>query len=142
MSDLTAAEDGAEIEQVEGVDADSDAHRMLRMFVERIENLDDQIADLRSDRSEVVAEAKANGFDVKALKEVLRRRKLEPDERQSLDALVETYELALGPAGRGVVWGGDLRPQLALPKPKATDRSRRAAEALALAQGADMAGRA
>jgi uncharacterized protein (UPF0335 family) len=112
---------------------------MLRSLIERIERLDDEIADLRADRKDVIAEAKANGFDPKALREVIRRRKMEPDKLNELDALVDTYECALGGLGRGVVWGGDLRVQAALPKPKATIRSRKADEALALANDADRA---
>jgi uncharacterized protein (UPF0335 family) len=59
---------------------------------QRIERLSDEIADLQADRKDVIAEAKANGFDLKALREVLRRRKMEPHQLAELDCLVDVYE--------------------------------------------------
>lgn len=127
------------VETVEGEDGSTPSHRLLRAIIERVERLDGEIADLRGDRKDVLAEAKAAGFDPKALREVLRRRKMEPDAKMELDALVETYELALGGTIRGMAWGGDLRAQPALPAPKRTDRARKAEEAAALALGARQA---
>lgn len=115
----------------------SDSHWQLRVLVERIERLDDEIADIRADRKDVMAEAKATGFDLPALREVLRRRKLDPASRDQLDGLVGTYEAALGMSSRGTIDGGELTTVAALPAPsKALTKEQRAlAEADAWADG-------
>lgn len=133
---------GSEVETVEAEDASTPSHQLLRAFITRVERLDDEIADLRSDRSDVLKEAKAAGFDGKAMTEVLRRRKMEPAMRDELDSLVAVYEEALHGQPRGMVWGGDVTPRpIALPPPK-NDRERRALAALAAAEAAGMAERA
>jgi uncharacterized protein (UPF0335 family) len=63
----------------------------LRSIVERIERLEAEIASLNSDKSDIYKEAKANGFDVKALRAVIAYRRKDPNERAELDAIVETY---------------------------------------------------
>jgi len=68
----------------------------LRSIVERIENLDGQIDELRSDKSDIFSEAKGNGYDVKALRTILRLRKQTPDDRAAQEAVLETYKQALG----------------------------------------------
>ena len=68
----------------------------LRLMIYRIERLDEEKRGIADDVKQVYAEAKANGFDAKVLRQVVRRRRLERDKRLELDALVETYETALG----------------------------------------------
>lgn len=68
----------------------------LRSIVERIENLDGQIKELRSDQKDIFAEAKGNGFDVKALRTIIRLRKQDANERAEAEAILETYMQALG----------------------------------------------
>jgi uncharacterized protein (UPF0335 family) len=68
----------------------------IRSIVERIENLNEQIKAFNADKSEIFAEAKSRGFDVKALKIVIQRRAKDPDELSQLQGIVETYESALG----------------------------------------------
>lgn len=68
----------------------------LKAFVERIERLDEELKAMNDDKSDVYAEAKANGFDVKALKRVIQLRRMDPDARKEQDAIVETYLQALG----------------------------------------------
>ena len=68
----------------------------LRAFVERIERLEEEKKVISDDVRDVYAEAKANGFDVKALRTIVRLRKQDVDERKEHDAIVETYMLALG----------------------------------------------
>lgn len=68
----------------------------LATFVQRIERLNEEIKALNEDKKDLYAEAKANGFDAKALKIVIQRRAKDPDELQELAAIVETYEAALG----------------------------------------------
>ena len=75
--------------------ADSVAHEQIRGFVERIERLEEERTSIARDIAEVYAEAKGNGFDRKALKIVVTRRRQDHNERMELEALVELYEAAL-----------------------------------------------
>ncbi len=63
----------------------------LRAFVERIERLEEEIKQLSDDKKDVYAEAKGNGFDVKILKEVIRLRKQDKNERDERDSLLDVY---------------------------------------------------
>lgn len=68
----------------------------LRAFVERIERLEEEKAALAEDIREVYAEAKSSGFDVKAIRAIVRMRKQPDSERQEQEALLATYMHALG----------------------------------------------
>jgi uncharacterized protein (UPF0335 family) len=68
----------------------------LKAFVERIERLEEEKAELSSDIRDIYAEAKSNGFDVKALRQVVRLRKQDSNERAEQEAILETYLHALG----------------------------------------------
>ncbi len=68
----------------------------LRAFVERVERLEEEKKAIADDIRDVYAEAKANGFDVKALRSVVRLRKQDIDERKEQEAVLETYLHALG----------------------------------------------
>ncbi|MET0277005.1 MAG: DUF2312 domain-containing protein [Pseudorhodoplanes sp.] len=72
------------------------AKDQLKAIVERIEKLEEEKKAIADDIRDVYAEAKANGFDVKALREIVRLRKIEPTEREEQDAILETYMHALG----------------------------------------------
>ena len=56
----------------------------IRSFVERIENLDTELQELNEQKKEVFSEAKGEGFDVKILKEIIKLRKQDKDERETL----------------------------------------------------------
>jgi uncharacterized protein (UPF0335 family) len=68
----------------------------LRAFVERVERLEEEKKAIADDIRDVYAEAKANGFDVKALRSVVRLRKQDLNERKEQEAVLETYLHALG----------------------------------------------
>lgn len=68
----------------------------LKAFVERIERIEEEVKSLTDDRKDIYAEAKANGFDVKALRAIIRLRKQDADERAEQEAVLETYMHALG----------------------------------------------
>jgi len=68
----------------------------LKAFVERIERLEEEKKALSDDIRDVYGEAKATGFDVKALRTIIRMRKEDTDERKEHEAILETYLLALG----------------------------------------------
>ena len=67
----------------------------IKSIVERVERLQEEIDGLNSDKSDIFKEAKANGYDVKALKTVIARRRKDPAELSEHDAIVETYLAAL-----------------------------------------------
>lgn len=68
----------------------------LRLLFERIDRLEDEKDGISADIRDVYAEAKAVGYDTKIMREVRRRKKKSPDDRAEFDALVATYEAALG----------------------------------------------
>jgi uncharacterized protein (UPF0335 family) len=72
------------------------ARDQLRAFVERIEKLEEEKSAIAGDIKEVFAEAKANGFDTKTLRQVVRIRKKDSAERQEEEALLDLYLAALG----------------------------------------------
>lgn len=75
------------------------ANDLIKSFVDRVESINEQIKSFNDDKCDIFAEAKSQGFDVKALKIVIQRRAKDPDELSELQGIVETYENALGTAG-------------------------------------------
>jgi len=79
------------------------AHRFakdhLKAFVERVERLEEEKKAIADDVRDVYAEAKSSGFDVKALRTVVRLRKQDVNERKEQEAILETYLHALGMLG-------------------------------------------
>ena len=71
----------------------------LKAFVERLERLEEEKKAIADDIRDVYAEAKGNGFDIKALRTVIRLRKLDVNERKEQEAVLETYLHALGMLG-------------------------------------------
>jgi uncharacterized protein (UPF0335 family) len=72
------------------------AKEHLRAFVERVERLEEEKKTIADDIRDVYAEAKANGFDVTALRSIVKLRKQDADERKEHEAILATYMLALG----------------------------------------------
>jgi uncharacterized protein (UPF0335 family) len=75
--------------------------QQLESIVERIEKLTEEKAEIASFIKDVFAEAKGNGYDVKAIKEILKLRKLEPQEREEQEYMVDVYKKVLGLAVDG-----------------------------------------
>jgi uncharacterized protein (UPF0335 family) len=67
----------------------------IRSFVERIEHLDAELQELNEQKKEVFSEAKAEGFDVKTLKEIIKLRKQDKEERDERDTLLDLYMRAM-----------------------------------------------
>jgi uncharacterized protein (UPF0335 family) len=63
----------------------------LRTIVERIERVEEEIRELTEGKKEIYQEAKGNGFDVKILREVIRIRKQNQQERDEQETLLDTY---------------------------------------------------
>jgi uncharacterized protein (UPF0335 family) len=72
------------------------ARDQLKAIIERIERLEEEKKATSDDIRDVYAEAKGNGFDVKALRAIIRMRKMDTDERKEQEAVLETYMHALG----------------------------------------------
>ncbi|HIF59328.1 MAG TPA: DUF2312 domain-containing protein [Rhodospirillales bacterium] len=71
------------------------ASERLRTIIERIERLEEEKAALAEDIREIFSEAKAAGFDVKILRQVIRLRKLDSSDRQEQEAILDLYKRAL-----------------------------------------------
>jgi uncharacterized protein (UPF0335 family) len=72
------------------------AQKQLRQLIEQIERLEEEKKGLAEDISDKFAEAKATGFDVKIIKQVLRLRKKSKTDREEEEAILATYMHALG----------------------------------------------
>ena len=68
-------------------------------FVERIENLDNELQELNEQKKEVFSEAKAEGLDVKILKEIIKLKKQDKEERDERETLLDLYMRAMEQAG-------------------------------------------
>jgi uncharacterized protein (UPF0335 family) len=73
----------------------------LRTIVERIEHIDEEIKELNEAKREIFTEAKSNGFDVKVLREVIRVRKKDKQERDEQETLLDLYMQAIETAKPG-----------------------------------------
>jgi uncharacterized protein (UPF0335 family) len=72
------------------------AREQLQAIVERIERMEEERAQTAADIRDIYAEAKGTGFDTKALRAIVRLRKMDTDERREQEAVLETYMHALG----------------------------------------------
>ena len=68
----------------------------LKSFVERIERLEEERRALGNDLKEVYAEAKGTGFDVKIMRQVIRLRRMDKDDLDEQETLIDVYKRALG----------------------------------------------
>lgn len=71
------------------------AGERIRSFIERVEQIEEELKALTEGKKEVFAEAKGEGFDVKVLKEILKLRKQDKDERDEQDSLLDLYMQAM-----------------------------------------------
>ena len=75
----------------------AEAHdKRLLLLVERVERLEDEKKGIADDVRDVYAEAKAVGYDTKIMRQIVRLRKMKPDDRAEMEALLDTYKAALG----------------------------------------------
>ena len=71
----------------------------IRSFVERIEQIETELKELTEAKKEIFSEAKGEGFDVKVLKEIIKLRKQDQDERDEHETLLDVYMRAMDEAG-------------------------------------------
>lgn len=76
--------------------SDNVAADQLRLFIERIERLEEEKKGLADDIRDVYAEAKGQGYDSKTMRAIVRLRKMEKNARDEAEALLDTYKAALG----------------------------------------------
>lgn len=76
--------------------SDNVAADQLRLFIERIERLEEEKKGIADDIRDVYAEAKGQGYDSKTMRAIVRLRRMEKNARDEADALLETYRNALG----------------------------------------------
>ncbi|RFC67779.1 MULTISPECIES: DUF2312 domain-containing protein [Mesorhizobium] len=68
----------------------------LRALIERIERLEEEKKTIADDIKDVYAEAKGNGFDTKAIRTIVRLRKIDQAEREEAETILDLYKAALG----------------------------------------------
>lgn len=68
----------------------------LKLFIERIETLEEEKRGIADDIKDTYSEAKSNGYDVKTMRAIVRLRKMDNNARQEMEALLDTYKAALG----------------------------------------------
>ena len=68
----------------------------LKLFIERIERLEEEERGVKDDKRDTYSEAKAVGYDTRIMREVIKLRRMAPHDRAERDALLETYRAAIG----------------------------------------------
>ena len=68
----------------------------LRLFIERIERLEEEKKGIADDIRDVYSEAKSRGYDAKIMRQIVRLRKMQPHDRREMEAILQTYLAALG----------------------------------------------
>jgi len=71
-------------------------NKQLITIIERIEKVNEEVAALAADMKEIYAEAKSAGFEPKYIRQMVRLRKMDPDELSEADELTQMYRNALG----------------------------------------------
>lgn len=93
----------------------------LRLLIERVERLEEEKRGIADDIKDVYAEARATGYDVKTMREIVKRRRMDGHALREFECLLETYQAALGmdvgSAGRDDP-EPESRPQPATPEPE------------------------
>ncbi len=91
-----ALADGSQSFNDDAPKSDVVAADRLRLFIERVERLEEDKKAIMEDIKEVYAEAKGEGYDTKIMRQVIRLRKMENHDRQEMEALLDLYLTALG----------------------------------------------
>ena len=68
----------------------------LRLLIERVERLEEEKKGIADDIRDTYAEAKAVGYDSKIMRQIVRLRKMKPDDRNEMEMILDTYKAALG----------------------------------------------
>ncbi|MES2493518.1 MAG: DUF2312 domain-containing protein [Pseudomonadota bacterium] len=68
----------------------------LRLLIERVERLEEEKKGIGDDIKDVYSEAKSAGYDAKIMRQIVRLRKMKPDDRKEMEAILDVYKAALG----------------------------------------------
>ena len=68
----------------------------LRLLIERVERLEEEKKGIADDIRDTYAEAKAVGYDAKIMRQIVRLRKMPPDDRREMETILDLYKAALG----------------------------------------------
>ncbi len=68
----------------------------LRLFIERVERLEEEKKGIADDVRDVYSEAKGQGYDTKIMRQIVRLRKMSQQDRQEMETILELYKAALG----------------------------------------------
>ena len=68
----------------------------LRLLIERVERLEEEKKGIADDIKDVYSEGKAVGYDAKIMRQIVRLRKMKPDDRKEMEAILDVYKAALG----------------------------------------------
>lgn len=79
-----------------GIGHNGDADDRLRLLIERIERLEEEKKAIGDDIKDVYLEAKSVGYDPKIMRQIVRLRKLKPDDRREMEEILDLYKRALG----------------------------------------------
>ena len=79
-----------------GPDMAENTDDRLRLLIERVERLEEEKKGVGDDIKDVYLEAKAVGYDVKIMRQIVRLRKMAPDDRKEMEAILDLYKAALG----------------------------------------------
>jgi uncharacterized protein (UPF0335 family) len=74
----------------------NEADDRLRLLIERIERLEEEKKGVADDIKDVYLEARSVGYDAKIMRQIVRLRKIKPDDRREMEAILDTYKRALG----------------------------------------------
>ena len=77
-------------------DSEPVAAQALQSYIERIERLESEKADVMAGIKDVYAEAKGNGFDPKTMRQVIRLRRMDQADRKEIEEMLDLYKRALG----------------------------------------------
>ena len=79
-----------------GIGHNGEEDDRLRLLIERIERLEEEKSAIGDDIKDVYLEAKSVGYDAKIMRQIVRLRKMKPDDRREMELVLETYKRALG----------------------------------------------
>ncbi len=82
----------------------------LKLFIEKVERLEEEKSELMENIREVFSEAKAVGFDVKVMKQIVKIRKMKKQEADEQEELLDVYKAALGMIPSGRIMHDDMPP--------------------------------
>jgi uncharacterized protein (UPF0335 family) len=94
--DTEPAKPSAHAEVAHSTSSGNVAADQLRLFIERVERIEEEKKGMQDDIKDVYLEAKSQGYDPKTMRAIVRLRKIDPNDRLEGEALLETYKAALG----------------------------------------------